>query len=53
VVSYTPRHAPLGKNPQCPVYMRLGGLQSQSGRDGEEKIPSPSGSQTPVVQPVV
>jgi hypothetical protein len=41
---------PQGKNP---LYRRLGGPQSLSGRGGEEKISQPlSGLEPPIIQPV-
>jgi hypothetical protein len=47
VVSFTPRPLyPQGKSPWHPLDRRLGGHQSRSGRDGEEK------PWTPIVQPV-
>jgi hypothetical protein len=48
VVSFTPR--PLycrGKSPQCPLYRRLGGPQSRSGRHGEVKILATTATRTP------
>jgi hypothetical protein len=38
--------------PRYPLDRKLGGPQSQSGRRGEEKILDPTGTRTPVVQPV-
>jgi len=32
---------PQGKSPWYPMYRRLGGPQSWSGQNGEEKTPSP------------
>jgi len=38
LVSFTPQPLyPQGKSPWYPLYRRLGGLQSRSGRGGEEK----------------
>jgi hypothetical protein len=55
VVGFTPRAAlPTGKEPLVPVSRRLGGLQSRSGRDGEEKVSQPlPGLESPIIQPVV
>jgi len=40
-----------GKEAPVPVGRKAGGGgQSQSGRDGEERIPAPTGDLTPVVQ---
>jgi hypothetical protein len=54
VVSFTPR--PLyshGKSPWYPLNRRLGGLQSRSGRGGEEKNSHPQpGLKSPVIQTV-
>jgi hypothetical protein len=54
VVSFTPRPLyPQGKNPWYPLDRRLGGLQSRSGRGGEEKNSQPlSGLERPIIQPV-
>jgi hypothetical protein len=56
VVSFTLRPLyPREKNPRYPLYRRLGGLQSRSGRLGEVKILDPYGdsnSNPSVVQPV-
>jgi hypothetical protein len=42
VVSFTPRPLyPQGKSPWYPLDRRLGGLQSRSGRSGEEKNSQP------------
>jgi hypothetical protein len=42
VVSFMPRPLyPHGKSPWCPLDRRLGGLQSRSGRGGEEKNSRP------------
>jgi hypothetical protein len=54
VVSFTPRPLyPQGNNPWYSLDRRLGGLQSRSGRGGEEKnsqlLP---GLEPPIVQPV-
>jgi hypothetical protein len=45
VVSFTlrPLYSP-GKSPRYPLYRRLGGPQSRSGRRGEEKILDPTGT---------
>jgi hypothetical protein len=44
----------LGKNLLYPFYRRLGGLQSRSGRGGEEKNSQPiPGLEIPIIQPVV
>jgi hypothetical protein len=52
-------HAPVvlqpGKQPRYPLYRRLGGSQSRSGRSGEEKISYPyqeSNPESSVVQSV-
>jgi hypothetical protein len=48
VVSFTPRPLyPWGKSPRYPLDRRLGGLQSRSGRCGEQKILDPTGTRTP------
>jgi hypothetical protein len=48
VVKFTPRPLyPRGKSPRYPLDRRLGGLQSRSGRFGEEKIRDPTGTRTP------
>jgi hypothetical protein len=50
-----PAALPPGKEPRYPLYRRLGGPQSQSGRCGEEKILHPTGTQTSnsrVIQPI-
>jgi hypothetical protein len=52
------RHAPAallpwGKDPQYPLYRKLGGPQSWSGHRLEEKSFASAGDRTPVVQPVV
>jgi hypothetical protein len=39
-----------GKHPQYPLDRRLGGVQCQSERYGEEKNLTPAGNQTPAVQ---
>jgi hypothetical protein len=52
---FTPRLLYLqGKGTRYPFYRRLGGLQSRSGRGGEEKsvLPLP-GLKAPIIQPVV
>jgi hypothetical protein len=50
---HTPAALPPGKSPWYPLERRLGGLQSQSGRGGEEKnfqyLP---GLEPPVIQSV-
>jgi hypothetical protein len=38
---HAPAAFPPGKEPWYPLDRRLGGLQSRSGRGGEEKIPQP------------
>jgi hypothetical protein len=38
------RFTPRGKSPRYPLDRRLGGPQSRSGRSGEEKILSPTGT---------
>jgi len=41
------------KEPRYPLHRRLGGPQSRSSRDDEEKnLTDPAGKRTPVVQPV-
>jgi hypothetical protein len=53
VFSFTPRPLyPWGKSPRYPLDMRLGGLESRSGRCGEEKHLAPAGNRTPAVHPV-
>jgi hypothetical protein len=56
VVSVTPLPLyPGRKSPWYPLDKRLGGLQSRSGRRGEEKILDPTGTRTPdpsIAQPV-
>jgi hypothetical protein len=56
VVSFTPRPlSPQGKSPWYPMYRRLDGPQSRSGRGGEEKNSHPhreSNPRTPIIQPV-
>jgi hypothetical protein len=54
VVSFTPRQLySQGKSPWFPLDRRLGGPQSHSGREGEEKnSPPPLNPWTPIVQPV-
>jgi hypothetical protein len=54
VVSFTSRLLyPQGKRPWYPLYRRLGGPQSRSGRGGEEKnsylLP---GFKSPIIQPI-
>jgi hypothetical protein len=53
-VSFTPRPPYFqGKNPWYPIDRRLGGLQSRSGRGGEEKNSQPlPGLELPSIQPV-
>jgi hypothetical protein len=47
----TPLHR--GKEPLVPLNRRLGGLQSRSGRSGEEKNSQPlPGLELPIIQPV-
>jgi hypothetical protein len=42
-----------GKEPRYPLDRRLGGLQNQSRRGGEEKISQPvTGQEPPIIQPV-
>jgi hypothetical protein len=49
-------HAPAALPPEkelpVPMYRKLGGPQSHSGRGGEEKNSRPPGNRTPIVQPV-
>jgi hypothetical protein len=54
VVSFTLRPLyPQGKCPWYPLDKRLGGLQSRSGRGGEEKNSQPlPGIEPPIIQPV-
>jgi len=40
---HAPAALPQGKCPRYPFDRRLGGLQSRSGRGGEEKFPAPPG----------
>jgi hypothetical protein len=48
VVNFTPRPLyPQGKSPQYPLDRRLGGPQNRSGRFGEVKILTPTGTRTP------
>jgi hypothetical protein len=52
---HAPAALPPEESPRCPLYMRLGGPQSRSGRRGEEKILEPYRdlrSDPSVVQPV-
>jgi hypothetical protein len=44
---------PRGKSPQYPLYRRLGGPQSRSGRRGYKKSSASVGDRIPVVQSVV
>jgi hypothetical protein len=55
VVSFMPRPLyPQGKSPLYPLYRRLGGRQSRSGRGGEEKNSQPlPGLEPPIIQLVV
>jgi hypothetical protein len=43
---------PSGKSPRYPLDRRVGGLQSLSGRCGEEKDVALAENRTPAVQPV-
>jgi hypothetical protein len=44
---------PQGKNPWYPLDRKLSGLQSRSGRGGEEKNTQPlPGLEPPIIQPV-
>jgi hypothetical protein len=54
VVIFMPRPLyPQGKSPWYPLDRRLGGLQSRSGRGGEEKnFQTLPGLETPIIQPV-
>jgi hypothetical protein len=54
VVSFTPLPLyPQGKSPTYPLYRRLGGTQSRSERNGEEKNSHPLlGFEHPIIQPV-
>jgi hypothetical protein len=54
VVSFTSQPLyPPGKEPLYPLDRRLGGLQSRSGRGGEEKNSQPlPGLEPPIIQPV-
>jgi hypothetical protein len=54
VVSFTPWPLyPQGKSPWYPSYRRLGGPQSQSGHDGEEKNSrSLPGLEPLIIQPI-
>jgi hypothetical protein len=50
---HTPSALPQGKNPWYPLYRRLGGPQSRSGRGGEEKNFQPLLElEPPIIQPV-
>jgi hypothetical protein len=52
---HTPATLPQGKRPWYPLYSRLGGTQSHSGRSGEEKNSQPrqeSNPRTLIFQPV-
>jgi hypothetical protein len=52
VVSFTSRPLyPQGKNPWYPLYRRLGGPQSRSGRGGKEKNFKPMPSIEPPYHP--
>jgi hypothetical protein len=44
------RFTPEERAPRYPLDRRLAGLQSRSGRYGEEKNVAPSGNRTPAVQ---
>jgi hypothetical protein len=49
VVSFTPLPLyPRGESPRYPLDRRLRGLQSRSGRRGEEKVLDPTGTRTPI-----
>jgi hypothetical protein len=50
--AHAPAALPLRKDPAYTLDRRLGGSQSRSGSDGEEKISDPAGNRTLVVQPV-
>jgi hypothetical protein len=53
LVSHPSPFTPQGKNPWYPLDGRLGGPQSQSGRDGEGKNTQPlPGLEPPIIQPV-
>jgi hypothetical protein len=54
VVSFTHRSLyPQGKSRRYPLDKRLGGLQSRSGRSGENKAPKPlPGLEPPNIQPM-
>jgi hypothetical protein len=53
VVSFTARPLPpRAQSSWYPLDRRLGGPQSRSGRGGKRKIPTPTGTRTPIVQPV-
>jgi hypothetical protein len=50
---HAPAASPPGKEPRYPLYRRLGGPQSRSGRGGEEKNSQPlPGLEPPIIQPV-
>jgi hypothetical protein len=54
VVGFTPRPLyPQGRSPWYPLYRRLGGPQSRSGRGGEEKNSQPmQGLEPQIIQTV-
>jgi hypothetical protein len=50
---HAPAASPRGKSTWYPLDRRLGGLQSRSGHDGEEKNSHPlPGLEPPIIQPV-
>jgi hypothetical protein len=52
---HAPAALPQGKEPRYPLDRRLGGPQSRSGRNGEEKNSHPrreSNTRTPIAQPI-
>jgi hypothetical protein len=50
---HAPAALPQGKSPWYPLDRRLGGTQSRSGRDGEEKNSQPlPGLEPQIIQPV-
>jgi hypothetical protein len=50
---HAPAALPPGKEPRYPLYGRLGGPQSRSGRSGEKKNSQPlSGLEPQIIQPV-